>query len=764
MNVIALMIDHPLAHRLGWALVHSVWEGALVGAVFVVVRLGLRRQSANVRYLAACTMLAVLIGAPVITMLCIPEASLSASRARAQAGRLLHNGPTAVPRTAVHPSGVAGSTPLYLRRGTELLDRTLPWMVQLWAVGVLGLSSRWLHGSRWIRHVKTIDIEPVDPAWLLRVQDLCGRLNISRQVRLLKSALVEVPMVIGWLRPVILMPASSLSGLTPEQLEAILAHELAHVRRYDNLVNSFQNLVETLMFYHPAVWWISRCVREEREQCCDDLVLSVCADRTTYVRALVSLEEARSFPRLALAATGGSLIHRVRRLLGVSNEDRPPSAVEFGGITLVAIGCVLMVAAIWLLNCPAIYQAAALIRVNPALARQPAATDATGSAGLYYPYFLQTECLVIRSPAVLDGVIRSLGLTNTWSRRHKSGDKSADAEALMLLKTRLSLQPVPSTSVIEIQASDSDPAGAARIANAVAASYKEYRLDQRRKSFRDALDMLEGRFSEQEQEVRKAQAAVDHLRVELRVPDAVVSENMPILVSENTPTVILSAETIRHIEGLRIESQAEYIKQKTLVDRLEKLDPKDLAATMPTIGVQDNQLAQYLESLALADQKLIALEKELGPQHTEVVKAKAQQEDLREKVAAQTSGILRGLQAKAAATGEGLASLSNAVVNAQDAGVEASSKSRPYFAAKRDLEELVRFRQILLEQIAMEKTDSQLPVDSVAVVEDAVAPLQAVAPNRPRAIALLGAGVLLTLMGWLLTRADHADVGATLVA
>jgi uncharacterized protein involved in exopolysaccharide biosynthesis len=117
-----------------------------------------------------------------------------------------------------------------------------------------------------------------------------------------------------------------------------------------------------------------------------------------------------------------------------------------------------------------------------------------------------------------------------------------------------------------------------------------------------------------------------------------------------------------------------------------------------------------------------------------------------------------------AAAGEGLTFLSNAVVNAQDADVEASSKSRPYFAAKHDLEELVRFRQILQAKIAMEKTDSQLPVDSVEVVEDAVAPLQAVAPNRPCALALLGAGVLLTLLGWLLTRADPADVGAALVA
>jgi beta-lactamase regulating signal transducer with metallopeptidase domain len=204
-------------------------------------------------------------------------------------------------------------------------------MVQLWVVGVMGLSCRWLHGSRWIRHVKTFDIESLDPEWMLRLQDLCWRLRI-------KSALVEVPMVVGWLRPVILLPASALSGLSPDQLEAILAHELAHVHRHDYLVNAFQNLVETLMFYHPAVWWISRCIREEREHCCDDLVVRVCGDRVIYVRALVALEEARGLPRLALAATGGSLLHRVRRLLGVSNENCPPSAAEFGRITVVAIG------------------------------------------------------------------------------------------------------------------------------------------------------------------------------------------------------------------------------------------------------------------------------------------------------------------------------------------------------------------------------------------------------------------------------------------
>ena len=115
----------------------------------------------------------------------------------------------------------------------------------------------------------------LDDKWRQSLRRLCGQLRIRRPVRLLESALVDVPMVIGWLRPVILLPASALSGLTPQQLEAIIAHELAHIRRHDYLINLLQSLIETLLFYHPAVWWVSRQIRREREHCCDDLAVAV---------------------------------------------------------------------------------------------------------------------------------------------------------------------------------------------------------------------------------------------------------------------------------------------------------------------------------------------------------------------------------------------------------------------------------------------------------------------------------------------------------
>jgi beta-lactamase regulating signal transducer with metallopeptidase domain len=741
-------MDHPIGHRLGWALVHSIWQGAAVAAVFSVARLALRHASANARYLSSCVALFSLVAAPVVTFFCAPIASPSIPQPSPLISHTLNRELGVRLTTPMRPLGMRTAGPQYLSRSGEFLDQALPWVLQFWVLGVLAFSCRWFHGSRWIRHIRSNDTEPLDQEWTSRLRILSQKLDILRPVRLFKSALVDVPLVIGWLRPVILLPASALSGLTPDQLEAILAHELAHVKRCDFIVNASQNLVETLMFYHPAVWWISQCIREEREQCCDDLVVHACGDRVTYARALLILEEARGFPRLAFAASGGSLLHRVRRLLGFSNEVSPPSAAEFSGITLVAVGFVLIIAAGYLLSYPAVYQATALIRLNTTVAQQTAATGTEGpGGGVYNPYLLQTECLVIRSPVVLERVINSIKL-----KESSTNVPGAKINALARLRTRLGLRPLPGTSVIEIQVSDSEPAEAARIANAVAVAYRDHREENRRKSLSSSLETLETRFVDYNQKVHRAQQAVDKLRAELNLPDAVFSEN------ENMPAVLLSAETLRHIEALRIETQAEYVKQKTLLERLDHLDPGDLPATIPAVGVQDNQLASLLESLALVEQRLVSLQKELGPEHTEVVKAVAQQQELKRKIEARTRGFLMGLQAKLESTAQGLDALSNAVARARESDVDLTSRSRPYFEAKRDLEDLVRFRQVLQTRIAMQRTDLQLPQQSVEIVEEAIAPTQAVTPNRPRALTLLSMGFLLALFGWLLARTGRPGI------
>jgi hypothetical protein len=153
--------------------------------------------------------------------------------------------------------------------------------------------------------------------------------------------LAQVPAVVGWLRPVVLVPASIFTGLTAEQIDALLAHELAHVRRHDYPINLLQTAAETLFFYHPAVWWVSRKIREERENCCDDLAVEVCGSAVAYVRALTDLEQMRkSTPRLAMAADGGSLLNRVQRLLRVK-QSTPYSWTAGVGITVALVATVI---------------------------------------------------------------------------------------------------------------------------------------------------------------------------------------------------------------------------------------------------------------------------------------------------------------------------------------------------------------------------------------------------------------------------------------
>ena len=198
------------------------------------------------------------------------------------------------------------------------------------------------------------------------IQDAAARiarqLGLKRRVRLLQSALVDTPLVIGALKPVILLPAALITELPADQLEALLAHELAHVLRQDYLINLLQSVVETLLFYHPAVWWISSQVRKERENCCDDLAVNVACDRTVYVRALATVAGARA-SSMAPAATGGLLVARLRRILGIADRQGAQSSRWLTGAAILSL-CVFAIASTSLGSRSATAQSTAASRVR----------------------------------------------------------------------------------------------------------------------------------------------------------------------------------------------------------------------------------------------------------------------------------------------------------------------------------------------------------------------------------------------------------------
>ena len=288
-------------HPLGWTLLSFVWEGLFIGLATAGVLALLRRRSANVRYLAGCAALLLMAAAPAVTFSRLYDPSRQAPLTRRERPEQPLPDPpatvdlqspeiTPLPLVEMPVSVAPRSTPWHVA-ARAWCEARLAWFVSGWLVGVLALTAwllaGWVRVQRWRRRL----VAPLSRQWKAVVAELAERLCVGRAVRAFESRLASVPMALGWLRPVILVPACALTGLTPEQLRALLAHELAHIRRHDYLVNLLQSVVEALLFYHPAVWWVSGRVRTEREHCCDDLAVQACGSSATYVGALASAAE-----------------------------------------------------------------------------------------------------------------------------------------------------------------------------------------------------------------------------------------------------------------------------------------------------------------------------------------------------------------------------------------------------------------------------------------------------------------------------------------
>jgi beta-lactamase regulating signal transducer with metallopeptidase domain len=221
------------------------------------------------------------------------------------------------------------------------VDATLPVIVFVWLVGVAALMVRMAGGLWHVRRLQVRSLATDASRWQTAATRIAFRLGLRVDVHVVESALVDAPAAVGWLRPVVLLPIAALAHLTPSQVEAILAHELVHIRRHDFLVNLAQTLAETILFFHPGVWWVSGQIRAEREHCCDDMAVEVCGDPVDYAAALAELEAWRSRgTTLALAATGGSLSGRVRRVLHLPMTHEPRSlswAVTLGLTVVLAV-------------------------------------------------------------------------------------------------------------------------------------------------------------------------------------------------------------------------------------------------------------------------------------------------------------------------------------------------------------------------------------------------------------------------------------------
>ena len=283
--MITVLLSQFWVQRLGWTLLHFFWQGTAIAVVYAMFR-KLPVRSAQGRYVLACAALVAMAAAPPLTFLLIPNAR-----------------------------GTGSWTVAHAVWDSAESQWLLPAVVTLWMLGVLAFSIRLLGGWRFTARLRSTS-HPAPAEWQQALERIAARVSAKQPVRLLISSLVDVPTVIGWLRPAILAPVGFLTGLPAEHITALLAHELAHIRRLDYLASILQSIAEAVLFYHPAVWWISEQIRAERELCCDDLAVAATGDVLAYARALAELESRQpSRLQAVLAANGGSLVNRVRRLI-----------------------------------------------------------------------------------------------------------------------------------------------------------------------------------------------------------------------------------------------------------------------------------------------------------------------------------------------------------------------------------------------------------------------------------------------------------------
>jgi len=322
MNSITRFLPEEIVEALGWTFFHSIWQFAVIAVFLGVLLTVFGKFSSQFRYFVASSSYLFILAMAVFTFISNYERTNVIEQAPVAQIGVVHddheyaNKPVSVPENSVEVSQNSFAHLLTVTM-KSFFSQHFPVLVFIWLLGIFILSIRFLGNLAYIHRLKNYRTISVEQHWQQWMNSLAEKLGINKQVQVLKSSLARTPMVVGVFKPVILLPLSAISGISVPEMECIIAHELAHIKRNDYFINLLQKIIEILFFYHPAVWWISSVIKSERENCCDDIAISVTGDSVSLVKALATLEEKRLQSGLAVAFSGNNnkVLKRVQRLL-----------------------------------------------------------------------------------------------------------------------------------------------------------------------------------------------------------------------------------------------------------------------------------------------------------------------------------------------------------------------------------------------------------------------------------------------------------------
>ncbi|MFC5863064.1 M56 family metallopeptidase [Acidicapsa dinghuensis] len=327
-----------------WSLIHLLWQQTLLALALAAALKIAEKHTANLRYLLCCTALCIVVLCPFLTWATFdlwPSHTIheQSTAGLDSTGLAIHS----ETQTTAHTTLPAALTLLI-----AWINYRIATILILWSIGVLLITARILTSLYAVHRLRTTQISPAPDRLQSVLRQLVHRLGIATPIQLLISSGTTTPAVVGWQKPAILLPSTFLDGLSPQQEQVILIHELAHIQRHDYLVNLLQSIVEALFFYHPATWWLSRQIRREREFCCDETAANLSESALVYAKALTILEERRlpAKPQLSLGVHGGDLSMRIKHLF----KQSPKASLDRkSGISLAILG-MLTLAAVTILS------------------------------------------------------------------------------------------------------------------------------------------------------------------------------------------------------------------------------------------------------------------------------------------------------------------------------------------------------------------------------------------------------------------------------
>ncbi|MEN8194399.1 MAG: M56 family metallopeptidase [Bacteroidota bacterium] len=337
-------ISNDLIIALSGMILHSLWQGALISLLLVVALLFVNKRSAKLRSaLAYFAIVGIFVSSTITFSYLYKNNSSESEKVSVSVSEVTLNYAVPSVETSLISYGKENVTKIYnsvSQHMNKFHSANFNFIFAFWMIGMVFLAIRMMGGYFYTQRIKRKHTVPMGSRWSKLAKRIANELGVNKTISLFESPLIKQPVVIGYFKPVILMPIGMITGLPHDQIEAIIAHEIAHIKRSDYLLNLFQSAVEILFFFNPAMWWFSSIVRKEREYSCDDLAVAVSGENTTLANALLSIEEKDWGAQILGVGLGGnkkSLFRRIRRMNEEKNRNIDYQRRLFTLIVLISL-------------------------------------------------------------------------------------------------------------------------------------------------------------------------------------------------------------------------------------------------------------------------------------------------------------------------------------------------------------------------------------------------------------------------------------------